>query len=98
LGHWPDIDFQDNRDACLFITTIYRKKEQQNLSSEKSSEKTDLLILENLRQNSQLTIKNLSEILHLSTRAIEKQMATLKEAGKLKRYGSRKQGHWEIIE
>jgi ATP-dependent DNA helicase RecG len=98
LGQWQDIDFEDNREACLFVSTIHRKKEQQKLSSEKSSEKTDLLILEKLRQNPQLTIKNLSEILHLSTRAIEKQMATLKKTGRLKRRGSRKQGHWEIIE
>lgn len=69
LGQWPDIDFKDDRDACLFISTIYRKKVQKPLSSGKSSEKTDHLIIENLGQNPQLTIKKMSEILNLSTRA-----------------------------
>ncbi len=67
-------------------------------SSEKGSEKTDHLIIENLGQNPQMTIKNMSEILNLSTRAVEKQIAKLKDAGKLKRIGSRKQGYWKIIE
>jgi len=44
-----------------------------------------------------LTIKELSEILGLSTRAVEKQIAKLKKAGKLERMGYRKQGYWKII-
>jgi len=101
LSHWPDIEFIDDRDACLFTSTIYRKSFRpvsgSEKSSEKSSEKTDVLILENLMHQPQLTIKALSEILGLSTRAVEKQIAKLKEMGKLERMGSRKQGYWKII-
>ena len=42
------------------------------------------------------TIPKLAVALDLSTRAIEKQIAKLKESGHLIRVGSRKDGHWEM--
>jgi len=101
LSLWPKIEFKDDRDACLFTSTIYRDTQNSisgsEKSSEKSSEKTDVLILENLAQHPQMTIKDLSEILGISTRAVEKQLSKLKETGKIERTGSRKQGCWKII-
>jgi len=44
-----------------------------------------------------MTIKALSEILGISTRAVEKQLSKLKETGKIERTWSRKQGQWKII-
>jgi len=48
LSLWPKIEFKDDRDACLFTSTIYRDTQKSISGSEKSSEKTDILILENL--------------------------------------------------
>jgi ATP-dependent DNA helicase RecG len=101
LSLWPRIELKDDRDACLFTSTIYRDTQKSisgsDKTSEKSSEKTDVLILENLAQHPQMTIKDLSEILGISTRAVEKKFSTLKETGKTERKGSRKQGCWKII-
>jgi predicted HTH transcriptional regulator len=62
-------------------------------SSEKSSEK----ILRYLRQESTLSAKALAEKMHLSPRAIEKQIDLLKKDGKLIRIGPAKGGHWQVV-
>jgi hypothetical protein len=67
-------------------------------SSGKGSGKSSNGILLLLRKTSSLTIPELSKKLNLSTRAVEKHIHTLKEAGKLKRMGSRKEGWWEIAD
>ena len=100
LDQWPEIEFKDDRESCLFTSTIYRKSilgvTGSEKSSEKSSEKTDVRILKILEQKPQLTIKELSKLLGLSTRAVEKQISKLKTAGKLERKGSRRKGWWNI--
>ena len=45
-----------------------------------------------------VTISELSKSLNISTTAIEKNIAKLKEKGLLKRVGPAKGGHWETIE
>jgi predicted HTH transcriptional regulator len=65
-------------------------------SSVKSSVKTDTEILDILSQNSYATIPELAEILELTTRGVEKQIATLKKDGRLRRIGPDKGGHWEV--
>jgi len=74
VSQWPEIEFKDDRESCLFISTIYRKK----IPSVPGSEKTEVLI-------------------RVSTRAVEKQIAKLKQTGRLERKGSRKQGYWNIL-
>ena len=43
LEHWPDIDFDDDREDCLFTATVHRKElaeaTESEIGSEKSSEK-----------------------------------------------------------
>jgi Fic family protein len=64
--------------------------------SVKGSVNTEEKILLHLRENPTATIKALSEVLGLSTRAIEKQIAKLKTEGRLQRIGSARKGHWEV--
>lgn len=61
--------------------------------SEKSSEK----ILEILHRRNSASAREIAEALGLTPRAIEKQIAALKAAGRLRRVGPPKGGHWEII-
>ena len=61
-----------------------------------SSVNTEDKILNHFKQNPNSTIKELAIILDLTTRAVEKQIAKLKEEGKLKRIGSARQGYWEV--
>ena len=66
-------------------------------SSVKSSVNTEERILAFLQQNPTATITKLSEVLGLTTRAIEKQIASLKASGRLQRIGSARKGHWEVL-
>ncbi len=67
-------------------------------SSVRSSVNTEDRILEYLKENPKLTIKELALTLSLTTRAIEKQIANLKSSNRLKRVGSARKGYWEIID
>ena len=61
------------------------------------NQKTSEIILELLKENPKLSAKKLSEKIGITSRAVEKQLATLVEKGLLKREGSPKGGHWEIL-
>ena len=63
-------------------------------SSEKSSEKPELLDL--IQANPKASAKVLAEQLGLSSRAVEKQIAQLKQQGKLERIGPAKGGYWRV--
>ena len=49
-------------------------------------------------ENPYLSANEMANRLHLSRRAVEKQIAKLKNLGKLDRIGSDKSGIWKIIE
>jgi ATP-dependent DNA helicase RecG len=66
-------------------------------SSYESSQKTDGKILALLSQNPALSAKQLGERLHISSRAVQKQLASLKGQGRLRRIGPDKGGHWEVL-
>ncbi len=67
-------------------------------NSVKSSVNTEDKILDYLKQNPKTTIKELAELLNLTTRAIEKQIASLKKADRLTRVGSARKGYWKVKE
>ncbi len=67
-------------------------------SSVKSSVNTEDKILEYLKQNPKTTIKELANLLDLTSRAIEKQIASLKDNNRLVRVGSARKGYWEVKE
>ena len=81
-------------DHDWFRIVFFRK----SVGSGKSSGKTDVLILERLTSVPSTTIPELAATLDLTTRAVEKQIAKLKDSGRLIRVGSRKDGHWEVKE
>jgi ATP-dependent DNA helicase RecG len=110
LEDWPDIEFTDDRDGCLFTATVHRKEvkgseklskvtgESSGKSSVKSSGKTGDHVLEMLQRTPGMTIPDLAEALAISTRAVEKQIERLRNEGRLRRIGPAKGGHWEVIE
>jgi len=66
--------------------------------SQKSSQKSSQKILDSMREQTSVTIKELSEKLGISDRAVKKNITKLKERGLLKRIGPDKGGHWEIVD
>ena len=94
LEAWPQIDFLDDRDGCLFTATVHRKAVK---SSGKSSGKTEEHIIALLRELPATTIPELADKFGVTTRAVEKQIAKLKKSGRLRRIGPAKGGHWEVL-
>lgn len=66
-------------------------------STVKSSVKIDDFILLYFTENPNGTVKALAEQLELSTRAVEKHIATLKKQGRLNRTGTPRNGVWEVL-
>ena len=54
-------------------------------------------LLRLLKAHPGLTAKQAAEQLGLSQRAVEKQLAALKAAGRLRRIGPNKGGHWQVV-
>jgi len=113
LHAWPSIGFIDDRDGCLFTATIYRNAretvgaepgshagsvESSVKRSVQSAGKTETQILGLLSARREMTIPDLADTLGLSPRAVEKQIAKLRQAGRLRRVGSKKAGHWEVAD
>jgi len=51
LDAWPKIDFTDDRDGCLFVSTVRRDEVVAQRKSEKSGEKTEDAILYLIAEN-----------------------------------------------
>ncbi len=60
---------------------------------EKSSEK----ILRLLKADPKLAAREIADRLGITQRAVEKQIAKLKEDGRIRRIGSAKDGRWEVV-
>lgn len=66
-------------------------------SSGKGSGKSSEVIITMLRNNKTMTIPELAEALSISTRAVEKNIQKLQNAGRLKRIGPAKGGYWDVL-
>jgi ATP-dependent DNA helicase RecG len=104
LAAWPQIDFADDRDGCLFTATVHRKPvekwEPVNIASEsspKNSPKTQEQILDLMRQNVSITTEEIGSALGITKRAVLKQVEKLKDQGRLRRIGPARGGHWEVM-
>ncbi len=113
LAAWPQIDFADDRDGCLFTATVHRKPVTElklvNItpksspirspkSSPRSSSKTDEQILVLIKADTTITTEQMGKTLGITKRAVLKQIEKLKEQGRLRRIGPARGGHWELGE
>ena len=85
--------FQEISDG--FMVTAY--KDHSVVASGKSSEKTSERILSTIMADGMVTAEKIASIMELSSRTVESHIAKLKQEGKLKRVGTRKNGSWEIL-
>ena len=73
-----------------FVVTVYAE-------SRKTVEKTVEKILEAIRNNGKITMKELQEVTGVGRRGIEWQLKKLKEEDVIRRIGPDRGGYWEII-
>jgi ATP-dependent DNA helicase RecG len=88
--------FYRNPKYALKTVDKIGREESKEKSSEIGSEKSSEKILEIIRTNKYISARKIAEKLCISSRAVEKQIARLKNDGLLKRVGSAKGGWWEI--
>ena len=60
-------------------------------------EEKENILLQKIKENPLVTAEELSVFLKINVRNTRKYLAKLKEEGKIKRVGSRKNGNWEVI-
>ncbi len=114
LEKWPTIDFTDDHDGCLFTATVCRKTVEELESTDKDALKvqakdriapinaslSDLQVqlLGFIRSNPGVSYDELADMTHKDRTTVMRNVGKLKDAGLLQRVGSRKTGHWELIE
>ena len=89
-----------NRYTHIDYDEYIKKFGENEKSSEKKfgdNQKSSEIILELLKENPKLSAKKLSKQIGITSRAVEKQLASLVEKGFIKHEGSPKGGHWEIL-
>ncbi|MBU2511243.1 putative DNA binding domain-containing protein [bacterium] len=77
---------------------VLQESPVSSVKNSKRSRKRSEIIVEQLRQDPNMTISRLAEALQITTRAVEKQLAGLKKAGRIRRIGPNKGGFWEVTE
>ncbi|MGD9157440.1 MAG: ATP-binding protein [Desulfobacteraceae bacterium] len=100
LEKWPDIEFKDDRENCLFTVIIHRKpldnlKDIREKVGEKVGEKltrNQQSIIQEISNNPNISARELAEIVGITSRKIEENIKKLKNMGVLKRIGPAK-GH-----
>lgn len=94
-------NFGESQQANKAFKTKQSIEEKNHKSSGKSSEessgKSSEEILKLIAADKNITAASISKKIGLSSRAVEKQISKLKEAGVLIRVGANKGGYWEIV-
>jgi len=98
LEDWPEIDFSDDREGCLFTATVHRKNLAGSAEPEAGSEKSSEKIWGLLKVNPQLSAREIADLIGITQRAVEKQISKLRDEKRIRRVGPDKGGHWEVIE
>lgn len=103
LEAWPEIDFLDDRDGCLFTVTVHRKADDSLPAKAKTPDeslktpgKTPMQILGILSDQPTLTIPEIAKMINKSDSATERAIRKLRESGLLRRIGPAKGGRWEV--
>ena len=105
LEAWPQTDFADDHDGCLFTATVFRDPlEELNLAavppinSGKTSGKTSGKIVGLMRGTPAISIPELAGIIGVTERSIERNIQKLQRNGIIRRIGPAKGGYWEVME
>ncbi|MEA3287108.1 MAG: winged helix-turn-helix transcriptional regulator [Candidatus Marinimicrobia bacterium] len=89
----PEPEFET---GGLWVVFHYPEEAKERMS-EKASEKASEKIIKEISRNSNATIASLAQLTGVTTRSVERNLKKLQESGQLKRIGSDKGGHWEVL-
>lgn len=95
------IAFLNYRDGGVMEALALEQKmtvETQDKTLVEMQGKTPDKILQVLKANPQITLAGVAEAIAKSLSAVERASSKLVKAGKLKRVGSPKGGHWQVLE
>lgn len=89
--------------ANMITVTIPLNKSQDvginvgiNVGIKSANYENDIIAM--VKENSKITAKEIADKLGVTSRTIDRTIKQLKDSGKIKRVGSNKTGHWEVIE
>lgn len=88
------IDRTFNREPPRFMSSAKSGKKK---AVRKRGKKTSERVLELLAANPRITFEGMVSTLQITRSTIQKHVANLKSAGRLRRIGPDKGGHWEVI-
>ena len=99
LGKEHKVKFYSDHDdfTVTFYNLYYNGEESGEQNGEESGEDKIDLILNEIRKNPTITLKELKENTNIASRTIDRIIKQLKETGKIKRRGTDRKGYWEII-
>ena len=113
LDAWSDIDFTDDHDGCLFTATVHRRPLGELDLADKGAVKvqTDgidapikaplsafqVQIVDLMRANPAISYDELALATQRDRTTVMRNIGKLKNAGMLRRVGSKKTGHWEVL-
>ena len=92
----PEVIIDNNRAKHHYrmeFSILNGSQESSLNGSQKSSQK----IIELIKNNPEITIEQIAQILKISDRAVKKHISNLKEKGIIRRIGADKGGHWEVV-
>lgn len=114
LEKWLAIDFTDDHDGCLFTATVHRKPVEELELEDKGALKVQIRgrsapikaslseiqvqLIDFIRSNPAVSYDELAEMTQKDRTTVMRNIGRLKDAGILRRVGSKKTGHWEVIE
>lgn len=96
LSKEPNTEF---KEVGRHFIAIFKRKvvEERPSGEEKTREKTREKIIVLLTRKPGITTKDLSKEIGISVKGIEWQLSRLKKENMIKRIGSKKSGHWEVV-
>lgn len=106
ISSYPTMYFDFEENSGGFLTKIGYKAQKIFDKTEAVGKNVGKAVGKNvgkeiiflLKESPEITIPEISKSLHVTERTIERHISKLKDENRIKRIGSRKTGHWQIIE
>jgi len=92
-GLWVEFGFPKNREKTRVETRVKTRGETRVKTREKTREKILRLIVDNPK----ISMEDMATSLGITRKGVEWQVKRLKDEGALRRVGSAKGGHWEVL-